>query len=136
MPEQQLAAGCLIVADSDVLVRNALAEYLRHCGYKVIEAATADEVMAALELGSAKVDAILTDAELTGSIDAFELRTRIEERSPSVTMVLAGNTDAAAKAAGRLCDEGPHLRRPYEPEKVVSHIKRLLAAAKRHAPDE
>ena len=36
---------CLIVADADVLIRNALAEYLRNCGYKVFEAATADEAV-------------------------------------------------------------------------------------------
>ncbi|MGH6696258.1 MAG: response regulator [Sphingopyxis sp.] len=119
----------MIVADSDVLIRNALAEYLRHCGYKVIEAASSDEVMTALRLGTTEVDAVMADAELAGSPNAFELRIRLREEFPDVTVVLAGSIDAAAKAAGQLCDEGPHLRRPYEPEKVVSHIKRLLAAA-------
>ena len=131
MADQQPAAQCLIVADGDVLERNALAEYLRHCGYKVIEAANADEVVEALECGSAQVDAVLADAELAGSMNAFELRLWIRERQPGITMVLAGSTDSAAKAAGQLCDDGPHLRRPYEPEKVVSHIKRLLMAARR-----
>lgn len=131
MSDQQPPAHCLIVADGDVLVRNALAEYLRHCGYKVIEAANADEVMAALDLGSMKVDAILADTEIKGSVSAVELRVWIGERLPDVTMVLAGSTDSAAKAAGKLCDEGPHLQRPYEPEKVVAHIKRLLAASRR-----
>jgi CheY-like chemotaxis protein len=125
---------CLIVADGDVLIRNALAEYLRHCGYKVIEAASSDEVMTALRLGAADVDAVLADAELTGASNAFELRIQLREEFPAVMVVLAGSIDAAAKAAGQLCDEGPHLRRPYEPEKVVSHIKRLLAAVRRQHP--
>lgn len=124
---------CLIVADGDVLIRNALAEYLRHCGYKVIEAANSDEVMTALDLGSAKVDAVLADASLPGGINAFELRLRVAKRFPGTATVLAGSTDAAAKAAGQLCDEGPHLKRPYEAEKVVSHIRRLLAAARSEA---
>lgn len=131
MSGQKPVAHCLIVADGDVLVRNALAEYLRHCGYKVIEAANADEVMAALDLGSMKIDAVLADAELAGSVNAFELRIRIGKHLPHVTVVLAGSTDTAAKAAGEFCNEGPHLQRPYEPEKVVTHIKRLLAAARR-----
>jgi DNA-binding response OmpR family regulator len=50
---------CLIVADADVLIRNGLAEYLRHCGYKVFEAATSDEVITALEEGAAKIDALM-----------------------------------------------------------------------------
>jgi hypothetical protein len=46
-------------------------------------------VIPALDLGSTKVDAVLVDAELTGSVSAFELRIWIEERPPEVTMILA-----------------------------------------------
>jgi len=58
------------------------------------------------------------------------------KRLPAVAVVLAGNVDAAAKAAGKLCDEGPHLKRPYEAKKVVAHIMRLLAASRRQGASE
>ena len=122
---------CLIVADADVLVRNALAEYLRHCGYKVFEAATSDEVVIALEEGTLQIDALLADADLAGRYNVFELRIWVKDHHPGVEVVLAGNVDAAAQAAGQLCDEGPHLQRPYDPESVAAHIKRLLAATRR-----
>lgn len=122
---------CLIVADADVLIRNALAEYLRHCGYKVLEAATSDEVVIALEEGALKIDALLADAELAGRYNAFELRIWVRDHHPAVQVLMAGNVDTAAKAAGQLCDEGPHLQRPYDPESVAAHIKRLLAATRR-----
>ncbi|WP_447952769.1 response regulator [Sphingopyxis chilensis] len=122
---------CLIVADADVLIRNALAEYLRHCGYKVLEAATSDEVVIALEEGALKIDALLADAELAGRYNAFDLRIWVRDHHPAVQVLMAGNVDTAAKAAGQLCDEGPHLQRPYDPESVAAHIKRLLAATRR-----
>ncbi len=122
---------CLIVADADVLIRNALSEYLRHCGYKVFEAATSDEVAIALDEGALKIDALLADAELPGRYNAFELRLWVRQHHPAVEVVLAGSVDAAAKAAGQLCDEGPHLQRPYDPESVVAHIKRLLSSTRR-----
>lgn len=122
---------CLIVADADVLIRNALSEYLRHCGYKVFEAATSDEVTIALDEGALKIDALLADAELPGRHNAFELRLWVRQHHPAVEVVLAGSVDAAAKAAGQLCDEGPHLQRPYDPESVVAHIKRLLSSTRR-----
>lgn len=131
MAEELPSPQCLIVADADVLIRNALAEYLRHCDYKVFEAATSDEVVIALEEGAVTIDALLADAELSGSLNAFELRIWVRDHHPDVEIVLAGNIDAAAKAAGHLCDEGPHLRRPYDPESVAAHIKRLLAATRR-----
>ena len=37
-------------------------------------------------------------------------------------IVLAGNVSAAAKAAGDLCDDGPHLKRPYDPQAVLNHL--------------
>ena len=125
---------CLIVADADVLIRNALAEYLRHCGYKVLEAATSDEVVIALEEGALKIDALLADAELAGRYNAFDLRIWVRDHHPAVQVLMAGNVDTAAKAAGQLCDEGPHLQRPYDPESVAAHIKRLLAATRRQKP--
>ncbi|MHA4835797.1 DNA-binding transcriptional response regulator [Sphingopyxis sp. MSC1_008] len=131
MAEKLPDPQCLIVADADVLIRNALAEYLRHCGYKVFEAATSDEVIIALEEGAVKIDALLADAQLTGRYNAFELRLWVKDHFPDVEIVLAGSIDSAAKAAGHLCDEGPHLQRPYDPESVAAHIKRLLAATRR-----
>lgn len=131
MAEEQLEPQCLIVADADVLIRNALAEYLRHCGYKVFEAATSDEVVVALEEGALTIDALLADTELSGRYNAFELRIWVREHHPGVEVVLAGSVDSAARAAGQLCDEGPHLQRPYDPDAVARHIKRLLAAVRR-----
>lgn len=132
MADEFADAKCLIVADADVLIRNALAEYLRHCGYKVFEAATSDEAIIALEEGAMKIDALLADVELSGRFNAFELRLWVRDHHPDVEVVLAGSVDSAAKAAGQLCDEGPHLQRPYNPESVAAHIKRLLAATRRH----
>lgn len=132
MADEFADAKCLIVADADVLIRNALAEYLRHCGYKVFEAATSDEVIIALEEGAMKIDALLADAELSGRFNAFKLRLWVRDHHPDVEVVLAGSVDSAAKAAGQLCDEGPHLQRPYDAESVAAHIKRLLAATRRH----
>lgn len=131
MSEPSSGPHCLIVADGDVLVRNALAAYLRECGYHVIDAATSDEVMTALNEAAVAVDFILADAELSGSLNAFALRLWIRQNHPDVETILAGNVDAAAKAAGKLCDDGPHLSRPYEPEAVAAHIKRLLARARK-----
>lgn len=131
MDEQQPDPQCLIVADADVLIRNALAEYLRNCGYKVFEAATSDEVIIAFEEGAATIDALLADAELPGRFNAFQLRMWVREHYPDAEILLAGSVDAAARAAGHLCDEGPHLARPYDAESVAAHIKRLLSSARR-----
>lgn len=131
MPGQSDQSHCIVVADSEVLIRDTIAEYLRGCGYKVIEAASSDEVVTILEHSSIEIRVVMADAELGGVMNAFQLRMWLRDHAPKVDMVLAGNVDAAAKAAGELCDDGPHLKRPYDTQAVVAHIKRLLAAANR-----
>jgi hypothetical protein len=40
-------------------------------------------------------------------------------------MILAGTVEKAAREAGNLCEEGPHLTEPYEPSQVIDWIKKL-----------
>ncbi|MBO9602750.1 MAG: response regulator [Novosphingobium sp.] len=127
MPAKSAETYCVIVADSDVLIRNSLAEYLRACGYQVIEAASSDEVVTVARAGSHALGAILADIELPGTIGAFELRSWVRSQMVGVDVHLAGTVSKAAKAAGELCEEGPHLKRPYDPQSVVEFIKRLQA---------
>lgn len=118
----------ILLVDAEILVRHALADYLRECGYVVIEAASGAEAVAVLEERSVPVDTALCDAQLADGMNGFELRRWVREHRPDIDIVLAGNLDSAARAAADLCDEGPQLARPYDPQAVVDHIRRLLAA--------
>jgi CheY-like chemotaxis protein len=41
----------ILVVDDEVIIRTAISEYLRDCGYKVIEAASVDEAVLVLQQG-------------------------------------------------------------------------------------
>ena len=52
MPINQAASpaqSTILVVEPDILVRMAIADYLRECGYKVLEGVTAEDVVTALE---------------------------------------------------------------------------------------
>ena len=115
----------ILVVESDVMVRHALAEYLRHCGYRVIEAATTREAMTLLGDASVPIDMVFSAVEIEGTADGFGLSKWVRENQPGVKVVLAGTVVGAAHAAGDLCEEGPHLAKPYEPQQVVEWIKKL-----------
>jgi CheY-like chemotaxis protein len=119
---------CIIVADSEVIVRNAIADYLRDCGYKVIDAASSEEVVTILDSGSTTVSAILCDVNLRGGMNGFALRLWARQHWPDIQFILAGTVAAEVQAAGELCEAGPHLERPYHPQTVLDYIKRLLAS--------
>jgi CheY-like chemotaxis protein len=43
------AVETVLVVEHEVMVRLAISEYLRHCGYRVIEAISAEEAITVLE---------------------------------------------------------------------------------------
>ena len=43
-----MAIETVLVIDDEVIARMVISEYLRHCGYRVIEAANSDEALAVL----------------------------------------------------------------------------------------
>jgi CheY-like chemotaxis protein len=119
------AAETILVVEDDVLVRNAVAEYLRHCGYRVIEAVSADEALIVLGQKEVAVDIVFSDIEMPGTMDGFELAQWVRKHHPQMQVILAGTLVKAAKQAGNLCEEGPHLKKPYEPQQLVEWIKKL-----------
>jgi CheY-like chemotaxis protein len=113
----------IFVVDPDILVRMVIADYLRDCGYKVVEGVNADDALAVLEAGR-KIDVILTEVKLAGSIDGFELARQIRENHPDIDVILTSGVTKAADKASDLCDDGP-LEKPYHPQEVVRRINVL-----------
>ena len=121
----------ILVIDGDIISRHAIADYLRHCGYAVVEAATTDEAMTALAEAALGIDVILCDIAAIGERSGFELAQWVRDNRPELEVRLAGTLDGAVKTAADLCETGPHLRRPYEPTAVVDYVRQLRAARDR-----
>jgi len=117
----------ILVVDDEVIIRTAISEYLRDCGYKVIEAASVDEAVLVLQQAEITVHIVLSDVEMPGARDGFALAQWVREHRPKLQVILAGSVARATKAAGELCNSGPMLAKPYDPQIVLDQIKRLLA---------
>jgi CheY-like chemotaxis protein len=113
----------VIVVEPDILARMVIAEYLRECGYKVIEASTADDVLAVLGAGQ-QIAIVMAEIQLAGAMDGFALAQWVRTNYPSIDVILTSGVAKAADKAGDLCDSGP-LQRPYHPQEVVRRISML-----------
>lgn len=123
---------CLLLVDGEELVRAPLAQYLRECGYRVLEATKAKEALAILSEGSQIIDVVLVDLQTLGE-DGFALLTWVRKNRPAVKVVSAGTVAATARKAGDLCeDEPPPIRKPYDHQLVLDRIRRLLAERDRN----
>lgn len=121
-------ASSILIVDSDIISRHAIADYLRHCGYAVVEAAHTDEAITALGDATLRVDVILCDVAAIGTRSGFELASWVRSHRPELEVKLARDVAKTADAAAELCESGPDLARPYEPQTVVDYIKQLRAA--------
>ncbi len=128
-PSSDTTSATIFVVDPDILVRMVIADYLRECGYKVVEGVNADDVLAVLEAGR-KIDVILTEVQLAGSVDGFELARQIRENHPDIDVILTSGVRRAADKAGNLCNDGL-VAKPYHPQEIVRRINILRERRRR-----
>ena len=121
------APASVLILDADVLSRHAISDYLRRCGYAVVEAANTDEAFLAIDEPSLSIDVIVADIATLPSAEGFELASWMRQNRPDLEVKLAGGVEKAAHVAAELCEVGPYLKRPYEPEAVIDYVKRLRA---------
>jgi DNA-binding NtrC family response regulator len=125
----------ILVVEDDVLVRMPIAHYLRDCGYKVVEAANADEAVIVLSHKEIVIDIVFTDIEMPGALDGFGLAKWVREHRPGLDVIFAGTLPRTVETAKKLCEEGP-IPKPYEAQAVHGHIRRLLATRKTANPPD
>lgn len=118
----------VLIVDGDIVSRHVIADYLRDCAYSVVEAANTDEAWVALGEPTLTIDVILCDVSALGSRSGCELASWVRINRRELEVRLAGGAEMAAQTAAELCESGPHLSRPYDPDAVVDYIKRLRAS--------
>src|SRR5262249_24863211 len=127
----KIPPSTVLVVEPDILVRMVIADYLRNCGYRVFEGATAEDVVTVLGTEQ-KIDVIFAEIQLSGSMDGFGLAQWVREKHPGVEVILTSGIARTSEQAADLCDEGP-LDKPYHPQEVVRRIN-ILLERRRTAP--
>ena len=118
-------APAILILDEDVLVRGAVATYLRECGYQVIEASNENDARTMILAQTYNIDIVICATTDDLSAERFEFSRWIRDNHPRVRVLLAATVDKTAKLAANICEEGPHLRKPYEHQALSDWIKRL-----------
>jgi CheY-like chemotaxis protein len=97
VPAAPTTQATILLVEDDALIRSATAEVLQEAGQVVVEAASAEEAMAALQ--TAPIDVLITDIHLPGT-SGLALAERAAELRPGIHVVVAsgdtGSVDAAA----------------------------------------
>jgi DNA-binding response OmpR family regulator len=124
-------AAVVLVVEDEVLIRMAVADYLRDCGYVVLEAGDAAEARTVLLQGGHDVDVVFSDINMPGAMNGFGLARWVREHLPGVAVILTSGVTSAAREAESLCLAGPLLAKPYDHAALADRIKQGLARAQR-----
>lgn len=131
----------VLLAEDDVLVRIAIADYLRACGFRVIEASGGLEAKTVLQHGP-HIDVLFADARLAGDDNGFALARWARRNRPDMKVRLSVSLSQKSETAASMCaghrKQSPpssHLRERIESMKA-RHIRRVrpeIGAARAHA---
>jgi len=122
----------ILLAEGDVIARLALSDYLRSCGFIVLEAANGEEARAILKSGIA-IAVLICDAQLAGPDSGFALAQWIRRYRPAVEVLLTTTPDNKAQTATSFCGRYPATMSPLDSAGLAARIRALSAERKRRA---
>jgi len=129
---QPPAPYTVLVVEDEVLIRLALADYLRDCGFQVLEAASGDEAIEVLSARGEDVDLVFSDIQMPGKTDGFALAHWIRANKPGMRIMLTSGVGHAASKAENLCLDSPMIQKPYDHKALLAEIRRLQERARKN----
>ena len=124
-------SAMVLVVEDEPAVREIAVAILGDLGYRVIEAADAEEGLRVFGQHTSQVDLLLTDVVLPGKLRGRELAERVLAIRPTVKVLyMSGYTENSIVHHGRL-DEGVHLiSKPFKREQLARKVAEVLDVAR------
>jgi CheY-like chemotaxis protein len=113
----------VLIVEDEPLIRFDTLDALEHVGHTVLEAANADEAMV-LFRNRSDIDIVVTDVNMSGSMDGIQLAQRLRAIRPSIRIVITSgvvNLDPMLLPANTI-----FVRKPYKHDALLGSIHELL----------
>jgi CheY-like chemotaxis protein len=129
-PSPRQRAPTILVVESEILIRLVVAEYLRDCGFRIVEAVNAAEAIRVLQSPKTIVDLVFSDLAMPGKLDGFGLAKWARQHRPELEVALVSSDKKRAETAKDLCERlVPNS--PYRIDALVTEMRRLIKARKK-----
>lgn len=120
--DAQPRAHVVLLVEDEVLIRAYAAEGLRQQGFKVVEAASADEAIGLVAAGIVP-EVLFTDVRMPGTRDGLQLAKDLQEAHPDLIVFIASaNLDANV---GDTLGER-FFPKPYDLDLIVAKMRAAL----------
>lgn len=120
----------VLLVEADVLVRFALADHLRACAIRVIEAADADDAKAILVAGP-DINILLSDTQLAGEGSGFVLAQWVRRHRPNIETILTGSIVSKTQAVSDILARIPGCTPQSDAATLTVNLNGMLAERRR-----
>lgn len=115
----------ILVVEDEALIRAGIVFDFEDAGFKVCEAASADEAIAMLENGTA-LSAVVTDLRMPGQVDGRFLVQWLAQHRPGLPVIVVSGCAADLEHNLALCVAAV-VTKPYDGSALVSMLHELVS---------
>jgi CheY-like chemotaxis protein len=121
--QAEKARHTILVVDDDPPILQAVRRILEQGDYVVLTSPSGDHAWDVIKRGQAKVDLVLTDIVMPGSIDGLSLAAKIYQRGVKLPVLfMTGALPEGAERLAEITREKLLLRKPFSPRQLLEFI--------------
>ena len=118
-----MAQPSILVLEDDEIIRSLMVDVLEEFGAHVTSFPSADDGMIFLERDDEQVDLIVSDIQMPGLLNGYDLSRVVAHRWPSIAVLLtSGNTSLASELGGSV----RFLPKPWSTERLLECVESAL----------
>jgi DNA-binding response OmpR family regulator len=127
MSQAKRAGWTILVVDDEPAILDLIQRVLQHAHHNVITSRSGDRAWDFIERGQLKVDLVLTDIVMPGSMDGFSLAGKIRRKYRKLPVLfMTGAVPETDEKAAAMTKRGLLLRKPFSPKALVEFIRFAL----------
>jgi CheY-like chemotaxis protein len=113
----------ILVVDDDAPILQTVRRILEQADYVVLTSLSGDHAWQVIELGHARVDLVLTDIVMPGSIDGLALAAKARQRELKLPVLfMTGALPEGTEHLAEITRKKLLLRKPFSPKQLVEFI--------------
>jgi CheY-like chemotaxis protein len=120
---ENLGQPLILVADDEPFILQYIEHVLRLANYGVVTATTVEAAWRLVERRQPKIELVLTDIVMPGSVDGVELAERIHQLDPDLPVVfVTGALSATDPRTVMMAEKQLVLLKPFFPKQLIDFV--------------
>jgi DNA-binding response OmpR family regulator len=115
------SAPVVLIVEAKGLIRSTISKEFQRAGWSVLEASTGEGSLVLAARGP-QVDAVVTDIELGGDVNGWDVAEAFRTKNPETAVIYASDTSAAND---RMVRGSAFFIKPFESGKLLQTCDRL-----------